>query len=319
MRGALLVALALLACGEAPEPRIYGAPAKARAALVLEPPVLAVGQLADLELAVVTRPGDAVRPIDLPGKIAGFWLVERQAQAIAREPARWVHSTHLRLRAVEVGRFEFPGGSVEVTSPEGGAILLDYDSLPLEVVSTLPAHPTQQSPYGVRTLPLSRTSGRGSVAAFAAGAILALASAGVLLLARRRLAQRALAPPSEPMAPAWVAARESLAQAREALASDPCAALDLAAAALRGYAVRRFGGDATVRTTEELAQADPPFTMTTRWSGFVALLGELDVERFPEARVAEARASELVEAAAGFVEESVPKEARELDAQESRG
>jgi hypothetical protein len=58
--------------------------------------------------------------------------------------------------------------------------------------------------------------------------------------------------------------------------------------------------------------------MTTRWSGFVALLGELDALRLPEARVAEARAGELLDAAAHFVEESVPKEARELESQGPR-
>ncbi len=318
-----LALLALFSCAEAePLPPRYAAPAKARAMLVLEPTLLAVGQMADLELAVVTRPGYSVRPQDLPGKIPGFWLVEREAQAIVKEPARWVHRTRLRLRAVEVGRFEFPGGSVEVEpiertgveveSAEGGSALLHYKGLPLEVTSTLAAHPTQRSPYGIRTLPLTATRTRGTLTAFAAGAILALASVGMLLLVRRRLAADGAARTSEGVVrpPAWELAHEQLAAAQAALAHDPRHGLDLAAVALRGYAVRRFGGDATVRTTAELTNAKPPFTMTTRWRGFVELLSDLDAARFPPSLADRERCSALIAAVTAFVQESVPAEYR---------
>ncbi len=318
-----LALLALWACAEAdPEPPRYAAPAQARATLVLEPPLLAVGQMADLELAVVTRPGYSVRPQDLPGKIPGFWLVEREAQAIVKEPARWVHRTRLRLRAVEVGHFEFPGGSVEVElieitnveveSAEGGSAVLHYAALPLEVSSSLAAHPSQRSPYGIRTLPLTVSRARGTLTAFAAGAILALASVGMLLLVRRRLAADGEARASEAVvrAPAWELAREQLAAAQAALASDPRHGLDLAAVALRGYAVRRFGGDATVRTTEELANAKPPFTMTTRWRRFIELLSELDAARFPARLADRERCDALIEGVLAFVQDSVPAEYR---------
>jgi hypothetical protein len=299
---------ALCACADAEPPPRYAAPARPRAALVLEPPVVAVGQVAELELAVVTSPDHSVRPADLPGTVPGFWLVSREETAIAREPSRWVHRTRVRLRAVEVGRFEFPGGSVEVVSPEGAAAVLHYDALPLEVVSTLAGHPGKTQPYGVRLLPLAEPGARGNAVAFAAGAALALAGTGVLALARRRLAARAAAAPAEPdpRAPAWEIARREIALARDRIPADPRGALDAAASALRDYAVRRFGGDASVRTTEELVGAAPPFTMTTRFPRFLEILAALDAARFPAARTTPERATALVDSVADFVEESAP-------------
>lgn len=314
MRGrALAVALALLlGCGAEQAPARYAAPATARAALVLEPPVVAVGDVAALELAVVTRPGQSVKPFELPTQVEGFWVVERLPFRVAKETSRWVHSAQLRLRAIEVGRFEFPGGSVEVAAPDGGTSVLDYEPLPLEVVSTLSDPPSRQTPYGVRTLPFEGDRGGSSAVAFAAGALLALASVGVLLLVRRRLAARDAAdasPPPRPVPP-WEAARARIAEARERLERDPRGSLDLASAALRAYAVGRFGGDATVRTTQELRASQPPFTMTTRWAAFVDLLADLDAARFPATPVPAKRARTLVDAVAGFVEASVPAEWR---------
>lgn len=317
MRVRVLAAVWLcLGCGQAASPPPhFAAPAQARAVLVLDPPVVAVGEMADLELAVVTPPGQEVRPPELPDRVPGFWLVEREPPETVKEPSRWVHRTRLRLRAIEVGRFEFPGGSVEVGSPEAGTKELHYDPLPLEVTSTLAAHPGRGTPYGVRTLPLRDALRGGRLTAFAAGAILALAGMGLLLLARRRLSARepgALLPaPGRP--PAWQTARERLAAARRLASDEPRRALDLAACGLRGFAVDRFGGDATVRTTEELAVAEPPFTMTTRWARFTALLSELDAARFP-AEVAEAaRVHELLADVASFVEDCVPREMRTRD------
>ena len=312
-RLAVWLLTAALACAESgeEEPR-YAAPARARAALVLEPPLVAVGELASLDLVVVTKPGQAVAPKDLPGKVPGFWLLEREPAAVVKEPARWLHRTRLRLRAVEVGRFEFPGGSVEVQSPEGASAVLHYDALPLEVTSVLPAHAARTSPYGIRTLPFATGSPRGGVTAFAAGALLALASVGLVALARRRLAAREEPEPeTASVTPSWVRARAQLDAARAALDTSPRRSLDLASAALREYAVRRFGGDATVRTTEELAASQPPFTMTTRWSGFVALLEELDAARFPPAHAGRETAAALLERVGEFVESAVPKESRE--------
>jgi hypothetical protein len=95
--------------------------------------------------------------------------------------------------------------------------------------------------------------------------------------------------------------------ARAALSGDPRAALDRASLALRRYAVRRFGGDASVRTTPELEDAQPPFTLTTRWSRFLGLLEGLDAARFP-ARTDPEQAAALLADVEAFVEETVPAE-----------
>jgi hypothetical protein len=307
---ALILAAAGACAEEAPEPR-FAAPARPRAALVLEPPVVAVGQVAEVELAIVTLPDHSVPPVELPGSVPGFWVVSRETLPIVREPARWVHRTRARLRAVEVGRFEFPGGSALVVSPEGAAAVLPYDALPLEVVSTLAGHPTRTQPYGIRLLPLASPSGPGRAVAFGAGAATALAGVLVVALARRRLAARAAAPAPAPIgeAPAGEIARREIARARDRLPGDPRGALDAAAGALRDYAVRRFGGDASVRTTEELRRQAPPFTMTTRFPRFLEILAALDAARFPAAQVGPAQVAALLDQVAGFVEESAPRDA----------
>ncbi|MGH0032747.1 MAG: hypothetical protein ACQGVC_23385 [Myxococcota bacterium] len=310
-RAAWLPSLLLLlaGCGDpAPEP-VYRAPADARVAAVLEPPVVAVGEVAALDVTVVTPPGSRPKPFDLPDAVDGFFVVGREPLHVVKEPARWIHRSRLRLRAVEVGRFAFPGGSVEVEAPDGAATVHAWEPLPLEVVSILAAHPGRQAPYGVRLLPLTAADGRGSVGAFVAGAVLALASVGVLLLVRRAGSRRReVDAPRDATRPApWDVARAELSAARTALADDPRGALDAASAALRRYAVRRFGGDADVRTTEELGEATPPFTLTTRWPRFLALLAALDAERFP-ARVDPERAGAVLADVEAFVESTVPNE-----------
>jgi len=309
----LLIGLAVPACERgASDPRI-AAPAQPRVALVLEPPVVALGDVAEVDLAVVTQPGWSVRPAPPPSDLRGFVWIGREPLPVVKEPSRWVHRTRLRVRALEIGRFDLPAGQVQVVSPEGETSSLGYDALPLEIVSGLGDAPTRRTPYGVRLLPRS-PAGRGAlVGAFAAGAGLALASIGLVILARRRLAAPLEDAPPPPIRPSWQSAREELEDARGLLTGDPRAALDAAARTLRRYVVRRYGGDASVRTTPELRNAKPPFAMTTRWPRFVELLDALDTARFPGPGV-DGRAAEemqrLFEAAVAFVEETTPVEPR---------
>lgn len=310
---ALLVGLAALACGREASELSIAAPAQPRAALVLEPPVVALGDVADIVLAVVTQPEWSVRPTPPPADLRGFAWIEREPLPVAREPARWVHRTRLRVRALEIGRFDFPAGRVQVVSPEGETSTLAYDVLPLEVVSGLGDAPTRRTPYGVRLLPRSRASRGALVAAFTAGAGLALAGVGLVLLARRRLAAPVADLPPPPADPPWQWARDELGRARDLLDRDPRAALDAAACTLRRYVVRRYGGDANVRTTPELRDAKPPFAMTTRWPRFVELLAGLDATRFSrpsEAGGGDEEATRLFEAVVAFVEEMTPVEHR---------
>jgi hypothetical protein len=313
-RALALAALALAACGrDAPEPR-WAPPVRARASLVLEPPVLALGEVAQLTVAVVTPPGQTPRPYVAPAEVPGFWLLDTRRLEVEEQPGRWVHRTRVRLRARAVGRFEYPGGEVEVDAPGAPPQRVALDPLPIEVVSALEAHPHQQTPFGVRRPDLGPVDARGSTVAFGAGAALALAVVGLVGLARRRARQWAQAPPSAPpAAPPGRTARTALAAARELAAADAVAALDATARALRRYAAARFGGDTVARTREELAAAEPPFLMTTRWGPFLELLDRIDALRFPPPRGAEARAaaSALVDEASAFVERSLPLEERE--------
>lgn len=309
-RIALAAALAAAcACGQREAP-VTAAPAQARAALVLEPPQVAVGDVADVMLSVVTHPGTRVEPVEAPKAIPGFWFVEREAEEVVKEPERWLHRTRLRIRAVEVGRFEFPGGSVHAESAEGAGFEIAYAPLPLEVVSSLGPEPANRIPFGLRRLPRARVGAFGAALAFAAGAAAALGAVGLLVLIRRRPAPRANEASPDAGPPAWERARAELARAEARLAEDPRAALDAAARALRSYAAARYGADATARTWEELASIRPPFLMTTRWAGFVALLHDLDAARFPAPKTGAPTAAALLGAARGFVDDSVPQEAR---------
>ncbi|HVN38097.1 MAG TPA: hypothetical protein VMW19_07985 [Myxococcota bacterium] len=312
LAGAALAAALALACSkEAPR---YGAPAEERAALVLEPPQVALGDVADVLLSVVTRPGARIAPVDPPSAIPGFWFVEREELPVQKEPARWIHRTRLRIRAVEVGHFEFPGGEVHGENEEGAALEVRYEPLALEVLSSLSDGPERRTPFGVRRLPAPPVGGASAAVAFGAGAVVALGAVGVVSLARRRLALRPVVarPTTAPSAPAWVIATSALADAQALRESDPRGALDAAARALRRYAEARFGADAPARSVEELLAATPPFLMTTRWSAFVSLLASLDAARFaprPDAERA-AHAEPLLRAARDFVDETTPPESR---------
>jgi hypothetical protein len=302
-----------LACSRGEAPR-YAAPAQERAALVLEPPQVAVGDVADVVLAVVTRPGTQVAPLAAPQALPGFQVVEREMQVVEKEPSRWVHRMRVRIRAVDVGRFEFPGGSVRAESAEGAALDIPYAALPLEVVSTLAAGPERRTPFGLRRLRAPRVGGAGAALAFGAGVALALGGVGVVALARRLRAQRAAHPPADetPATPAWETARASLDAALAAQDADARSALDGASRALRRYAAARFGADVPPRSVEELRGASPPFLMTTRWGGFVELLAALDAARFAPHGEAEraARATALLREARAFVDDTTPQEAR---------
>jgi len=310
---AVVAAAAALACSKAEEPR-YNAPAQERAALVLEPPTVALGDVADVVLTVVTRPGVSVSPPDAPGAVPGFQLVEREAQDVEKEPARWLHRTRIRVRAVDVGRFEFPGGKVQGQNAEGAALEIPYAALPLEVASSISEGPERRSPFGLRRLPPGRVGGPGAALAFVTGFAVALGGVGVVALVRRKRAERRARPaPIETMeTPAWEVARAALDAAEAEQGVDARAALDGTSRALRRYAAARFGADVPPRSIEELRGSSPPYLMTTRWSGFVDLLGALDVARFAPHADAEraARASALLRTARAFVDETTPQEAR---------
>jgi hypothetical protein len=315
-------------CQEEPSDARHAASPTPRATLVLEPPRIGVGQVAELELAVVTPPGHTPRPFSPPSELPGLWLLSADRLPVEKQPTRWVHRTRLRVRARASGRFAWPASVLEVEAPDGSVSALPVAGLPVEVVSILPDYPDRFTPFGVRRpAPAARRSGSVWGPA-AAGALAALAGVGLVALARRRRdrAQDAAAeagsaraePPwnREPAEPPWRRAREDLAQARERAARDPFAGAHATARALRRYLARRFGADAIGRTSEELAAATPPFAARSRWPAFVAILRGLDEFRFlpesdPSVRQAlAARVAALLVEAEAFVEDSTPPEAR---------
>jgi hypothetical protein len=307
-------AAALAGCRAEPAPSAAVPPAP-RAALLLEPPRIGVGQVAELELAVVTPPGFVPRPWAPPGELPGIWVLASQALPVEKEPARWIHRTRVRLRAQALGTHVWPGGSVELVGPGGEEARADYAELPLEVASIVPELPGRGAPFGVRVPALGDVGPRPVWGPAAAGALAALACVGLVALARRRrrAAREPAAAPAAPTPPPWQLAAAELAAARErAGRGERFAAAHAAARALRSYAERRFGAEALARTSEELACARPPFAATSRWPALVALLRELDALRFlPEHDAAArealgARLEALLAGAEAFVADSTP-------------
>ena len=295
------------------------APVLPRAALVLDPTRIGVGEIATLELALAAPPRHAARPWQPPDAPPGLERLDVEALPVERGPARWVHRTRVRVRAREVGTFTWPGGSAVLETPEGAALEVAYEPLAIEVVSLLPERGEPHAPFGLRE-PRARGGGDAAFAWGAAGgAALALAAVAALRARGRRRGREAVAMSRErgaaEAAPAWVEARAALAQARALAPGDPFAAADAAARALRRYAARRFASPAPAQTCEELAARPAPAAATTRWPALVAALGELDARRFAprgdaQARDALARAlGEALEGAERFVAETVPPEA----------
>jgi hypothetical protein len=177
---AALLSAALLAsaCGQPPP----GAPVEPRAAWLLDPPQVRVGDVAMLERLVVTPPGWTVVPFQPAQAPAGFWLLDAEALPPERLASRWLHRTRLRIRARELGRFEWPAGTAEVEAPDGEKLRLALDAHPLEVVSLLSETPDRLTPFGVRP-----ARGAGAIAAGGgcAGAFGSLAALGVILLVAR--------------------------------------------------------------------------------------------------------------------------------------
>ncbi len=303
---AVLLSAALLAsaCSQ-PSP---SAPVEPRAAWLLDPPQVRVGDVATLERLVVTPPGWTVAPFQPAQAPAGFWLLDAEALPPERLASRWLHRTRLRIRARELGRFEWPAGTAEVEAPDGKTTRLALDAYPLEIVSLLSETPDRFTPFGVRPLPEIPT--RSLLAAAAAGAFGSLAALSIVLLVVRRRQARATRR-SEPAEsePPDARASAALQRARAALADDPRAAADAAAKALRRFLTERYGVPARARTSEELAAMTPPFALSTRWLGVVALLRSLDAERFaPPATLlgGAARLASLLDAAESFIAQTLP-------------
>ncbi len=295
------------------------APVSPRAAWLLEPAQIGVGQVTTLELAVVTPAGCALAPYTPPPPPPGLALLSSETLPVVREDARWIQRTQLRLRAMAIGAHTWPAGTIGCEAQDGTQTLLDLPEHPIEVVSILPEYPDRVAPFGARA-PASRESRTSPVWAPALlGAATAFAAVALGVLARRRR-QASAGGPSAPAAaggpPAWERARAEIDAARSRAGCDPFVAAHGLSLALRHFVDRRFGSATAGRTGEELREAAPPFSARSRWPALLAILAGLDEFRFrpaaePDTRAAlAARLAGLIEAAARFVEDAVPPEAR---------
>ncbi len=310
--GVALLCAGLVACSGAEplDPVEPTAPAGTRAALVFEPPRVAVGEVTRVEIAVTTPPGHRVRPPAPPDSVDGVWVIGIEPPQLDKQPGRWVHRMQVRLRAREVGSFRWPASRVAVEAPDGQVREIELEERPFQVVSVFPEFPQQLTPFGLEAPPTREDAGVPALVAGAAGAGLALAGVAAVALVRRRRAQslRAGAPSRSALPPSWEEAQRALDSARAELDSDLVAAADSASAALRRYVTRRFGSDAVVRTTEELAAARPPRGARSRWPTFIELLQRLDAARFRGNAVERAALATLLDDVGGFVLDSIPPE-----------
>jgi hypothetical protein len=290
------------------------APPAPHAAIVIEPPQLRVGDVATVEVAVVTPPDHAVAPLRPPeaGALGPLWLLDVESLPVEPVEARWTHRIRLRVRAREVGSGTFPPLRLDVVGPEGARLALETEARPFEVVSVLPSFPERLAPFPFR-LPEAAPATRFSpLAAAAAGAAAALAGVAAVALARRRrrAAARSAAEEEGLAAAPWTAALAALEAAALESEGDWRRSADRSARALRAYVAQRWGWPVDRRTIEELASETPPFALAARWPAALGWLRALDALRFrpdpPEG--AAARVRQVAEEARRWVADTVPRE-----------
>jgi hypothetical protein len=301
VRGAALAALLALACGAGEPPRTAApapedpAPAAApqppdstlRAAVVIEPPRIEIGDVFEVEVAVVTPPGHRVSPAQVPKAVPGLAILEAALPDVEQDPGRWVHRQRFRARARATGPFRWPALELEIEAPDGARRRVVAAERPFEVVSLLEEQPDRRSPFSFRSPRLDGAPGRGPWLPALLGSLLTLAALGLLALVRRvrsappAATDAALLPGGGDDECAGLLAALHAAEAHE----DVVDAADLASGALRRWAAERFlAPRLRSATSEELAALAPPFLLTTRWTALREALGAFDALRFPPPR-----------------------------------
>ncbi len=313
---AVAVALACPAGRDADEPLAGSAPPSPQATVVIEPPQLRVGDVAEIEVAVVTPPHYAVRPVALPdaSALGPVWVLGVEARPVDQRGPRCTHRTRIRVRARDVGTGTWPALTIELVGPENATATLTTEPRSFEVVSVLPGFPDRLTPFPLR-LPATR-SGLSPWLAAAGGAVAALAVVGALALVQRQRRRRDGLDPrggdeaSPEAAASWTAAVADLSAAAAASDTDWRQAADAVAVTLRRYAAQRWGFAIESRTTEELAALPPPFALSWRWPTALAWLRELDALRFRADAGSDApdRVRHIAEAATRWVEATNPSQ-----------
>jgi hypothetical protein len=285
MRALLLwLACAVAAGCEAVEPATDSepVPTSLRGAVVIEPPHLTVGDVATVEITLVTPPRHSVRPVRPPREVAGFWLLDSEPLPVTRSPSQWVHRTRMRARAREPGEFSWPALRVEVETPEQEVVEIVLDARPLEVTSVGDRFPRRAEPFPLRRAHTSE--GGAFLMPLAGGVALTLGAFALMALARRlrrqhgRVAERT--PRQAHATPGWRAVQATIETALETSSESPERAADAASAALRHFFSHRFAVSARTLTTEELVELPPPLGAEKHWPILLEILEALDAVRF---------------------------------------
>lgn len=278
----------------------------------ISPHSMRVGETATIEIAVVTPPDHRILPLALPQDLRDLEIESAETLPIAKQGDRWTHSIRVRFRPHEIGRLAWPNTELAIETPDGAAARRTLERVPFEVRSILHLYGGRSEPFGARQAPPLRAAGLS--ATFVTLAIVGVAALLALLVVRRRRSTRrkpglARTAHEDP----WTIALNDLGNAGNAL--DPGTAASRTAEVLRRYMERRFGASTLTLTTEELADATPPFGAISRWPAFTTLLFDLDTLRFSPRNHHDAsskdagRIDELLDRSREFVEASLPPEA----------
>lgn len=313
-----LVALAALmwvslACGEAREAPPEVASVTPRAGAVIEPPDLYIGDVAQVEVAVVVPPGHRVQPIPAPTRVPGLWILEAEELPVERTASHHVYRTRFKVRARETGEYSWPTQIAVVETPSGERLELETSVRPLRIHEVKGEFPGRREPFSFRAPSANSREGGFALPALlgAVGTLLAL----VLGAWVRRVRNRPPAGAGErsPALPSWRATQAALEAAVDRLETNPVAAANAASAALRIYVARRYASAAETATTEELAAEPAPPGASKRWPELLRLLRALDGFRFrcvAEDPLERDELSATLRAAQRFVSEPAPPAAR---------
>jgi hypothetical protein len=281
--GALLLMLALAAaCGPRDAEPSAPPPIAIRGGVVIEPPELAIGQTATIDVAVVTPPDHRLEPFEGPGSVEGLWILGVEQPPPERMSGRWVHHVRFRVRSRQTGDLVWPAGIAFVGTPRGERIPVSLAERPLRVAPVTGEIPERVDPFTYRTArEPSQSRGFLAPALFGAASLAAaLALAGAVRRARAARAAREALALSAPDAGPEARAERALEAALGAVEHDAEAAAGAASAALRAWVAERSGAPAPAATTEELAALSPPFVVARAWPDLLAILVRLDLARF---------------------------------------
>jgi len=281
-----------------------------RGVLILEPPRLEIGDVASLELVVVTPPHCRVLPAELP-PTPGLWVLERREDPVERAGGRWIHRTRLRVRPRELGRHEWPALVVLVEDDGGRRSPVAIEGRSFEVVSILPQLPARAGPFGPQSPEPPETRTWSSLLAAALGAGALALGFGIRRALRWRGARKDKSVPASldtGTSTPWEWARDGLEAAQALARQDPRSAATAGARLMRGYVDRRYGTDIRGATTDELATGTPRWFLRSRWPQLLEIFRALDHERFrPDAASPQERSRRVcavLESAQRFVAES---------------